>query len=158
MDKIGVSVYDGAQVDELLKQFIPDIVQLSVNALDQRMLVGGQMERLKELGVEIHARSVFLQGLLLMPLGDVPEYFDPIRPLLADWQAAANAQGLTQVQAALSFVRGIPYVDTILVGVESRAQFLSCLKDFSLQGRFDASGLACHDPKFANPVNWSAKK
>jgi aryl-alcohol dehydrogenase-like predicted oxidoreductase len=122
--------------------------------LDQRMLSNGQLQLLKEKGVEVHARSVFLQGLLLMPLNKVPAYFDPIRPLLARWHANANAQGMTPVQAALSFVRDIPYIDTVLVGVDDTVQFQACLKDFSVETSFDASSLACNDPMFVNPALW----
>ena len=61
---------------------------------------------------------------------------------------------MTQVQAALSFVRDIPYVDTVLVGVENLAQFQSCLEDFSVDASFDASNLACNDPMFVNPALW----
>lgn len=151
---IGVSVYHGEQVDAVLKVFKPDIIQLPVSVLDQRMLLNGQLERLKKEGVEIHARSVFLQGLLPMPLDQVPAYFDPIRPLLSRWHTAAQAQNMTPVQAALSFVRDIPYIDTVLVGVESLVQFQSCLEDFSIGASFDASDLACNDPLFVNPALW----
>jgi aryl-alcohol dehydrogenase-like predicted oxidoreductase len=154
VENIGVSVYDGEQAAAVLKIFKPDIVQLPVSILDQRMLWNGQLERLKKEGIEIHIRSVFLQGLLLMPLSQIPAYFAPIRPLLARWHAAAQAQGMTQVQAALSFVRDIPYVDTVLVGVENLAQFRSCLEDFSIDASFDASNLACNDPLFVNPARW----
>ena len=154
VENIGVSVYDGEQVDAVLKIFKPDIVQLPVSVLDQRMLLNGQLERLKKEGTEIHIRSVFLQGLLLMPLSQVPVYFDPIRPLLARWHAAAQAQGMTQTQAALTFVRDIPYVDTVLVGVENLAQFQSCVEEFSIDASFDASNLACNDPMFVNPALW----
>lgn len=154
VQNIGVSVYDGAEVDAVLRIFKPDIIQLPISVLDQRMLLGGQLARLKNEGVEIHARSVFLQGLLLMSLGQIPIFFDPIRSLLARWHAAAHAQGMTLIQAALSFVRDIAYVDTVLVGVESLAQFQSCVADFSIDARFDASGLACNDPMFVNPALW----
>lgn len=154
VERIGVSVYDGVQIDALLKRFNPDIVQLPINVIDQRLLVGGQLERLKAGGTEIHARSVFLQGLLLMALGEIPVYFDPIRPLLTRWHSAAEAQGMSLAQAALSFVRDISYVDTVLVGVENLDQFRSCCADFAVAAKFDASGLACHDPLFVNPALW----
>lgn len=154
VEKLGVSVYDGEQIDAVLKVFRPDIVQLPVSVFDQRMLSNGQLERLKEKGAEVHARSVFLQGLLLMPLDKVPAYFDPIRPLLVRWHTDAKAQGMTLVQAALAFVRDIPYVDTVLVGVEDMGQFQSCVEDFSVKASFDASSLACNEPMFVNPALW----
>ena len=62
--KIGVSVYSSKQIDRVLDNYQIDLVQLPLNILDQRLLNGGQLNRLKEYDVEIHARSVFLQGLL----------------------------------------------------------------------------------------------
>ncbi len=157
VEKIGVSVYDSMQADAVLKKFKPDLIQLPLNVLDQRMLASGHLELLKNEGVEIHVRSVFLQGLLLMPLSNIPAYFEPVRPLLTRWHAAAHAQGLTVNQAALAFVKNIPYVDTVLVGLDNLAQFRSCLNDFAIGKNFDATGLACNDPNFVNPSLWRIK-
>jgi len=152
--KIGVSIYDGSQIDQILNRFKPDIVQAPVNVLDQRLLTSGKLQQLKDLGVEIHIRSVFLQGLLLMSLDKLPTYFGPISPLLTQWHSAAEAQGMTLTQAALSFVRDIPYVDAVLVGVESPEQFHTCANDFSITQSFDARGLSCENPAFVNPALW----
>jgi aryl-alcohol dehydrogenase-like predicted oxidoreductase len=157
IEKIGVSVYDSTQVDALLKKFKPDLIQLPLNVMDQRMLASGHLEMLKNEGVEIHVRSVFLQGLLLMPLNNIPAYFEPVRPLLSRWHTAAHAQGLTVNQAALSFAKNIPYIDTVLVGLDSLAQFHSCFNDFAMDINFDATGLACNDPIFVNPSLWQLK-
>lgn len=157
VEKIGVSVYDSKQVDAVLKKFKPDLIQLPLSILDQRMLTSGHLELLKNEGVEIHVRSVFLQGLLLMPLRNVPAFFEPIFPLLTRWHSAAHAQGLTVNQAALAFVKNIPYVDTVLVGIDSLAQFRSCINDFTIDINFDATGLACNDPGFVNPSLWQLK-
>jgi aryl-alcohol dehydrogenase-like predicted oxidoreductase len=152
--KIGVSVYDSQQLDLVLKIFTPDLIQLPLNVFDQRMLVSGHLELLKNSGVEIHVRSVFLQGLLLMSLNDIPEYFQPIFPLLTRWHNAARDQGLTTHQAAIAFVKNLSYVDTVLVGLDSFPQFDSCVNSFSIEKQFDASGLACNDSAFVNPSLW----
>jgi aryl-alcohol dehydrogenase-like predicted oxidoreductase len=154
VQKIGVSVYDGSQIDSVLKVFNPDLVQLPLNVFDQRMLESGHLELLKSLGTEIHARSAFLQGLLLMPLNDVPSFFKPIYPSLVRWNDAAREQGFTLHQAAIAFVKNIPYVDTILVGLNSFPQLNSCLDSFSSDRKFDASELACNDRIFVNPSLW----
>ena len=154
VEKIGVSVYTADQLDEVMKSFKPDIVQLPLSVLDQRMLLNDRLERMRDARIEIHARSVFLQGLLLMPMNSVPAYFDPIRPLLQRWHASAAEQGLTPTQAALGFVRDMDCVDTVLVGVDDLEQFRSCIADFSTEGSFDASGLACDDARYLNPSLW----
>lgn len=157
VENIGVSVYDNIQVDAVLKKFTPDLIQLPFSVMDQRMLASGHLELLKNQGVEIHVRSVFLQGLLLMPLSNIPAFFEPVRPLLARWHAAAQEQGLTVNQAALSFVKNIPYIDTVLVGFDNLAQFHSCINDFTIDINFDATGLACNAPVFVNPSLWQLK-
>ena len=55
-----------SQIKKVLDLFIPDIIQLPFSVFDQRLLQDGTLSTLKSLGIEIHARSIFLQGLLLM--------------------------------------------------------------------------------------------
>ena len=64
--KIGVSVYDHSQLKSILNIFDIDLVQLPFNILDRRMIDSGMFAKLREMNIEVHARSVFLQGLLLM--------------------------------------------------------------------------------------------
>ena len=132
VDKIGVSVYDGKQVTRILKIFTPDIVQLPISILDQRVLRDGTLDSLYQLGVEVHARSVFLQGLLLMPADEIPIYFNPIRSLLNQFHMAANDQNLTAIQASLTFVRDLTQISKVLVGVQNLQQFQDCARDFKI--------------------------
>ena len=82
VEKIGVSVYNNNQIDRLLSEYDFDLVQLPISILDHRLIESGALEKIKDTGAEIHARSVFLQGILLMPLDVVPSYFLPIRKKL----------------------------------------------------------------------------
>lgn len=154
VSRIGASIYDGAQITALLERFTPDIVQLPINVLDQRLIADGSLSLLHERGVEVHARSAFLQGLLLMPPDALPSFFKPVRSRIEAWRAACHAQAMTPVQAALSFVCDLEAVDCCLVGVQSLAQFETCVRDLGVAGRFDASGLAINDATFVNPANW----
>jgi len=154
VEKIGVSVYDSKQLDAVMKIFKPDLIQLPLSVLDQRMLSSGHLEMLNKKGVEIHVRSAFLQGLLLMPLDKIPAYFKPIKPILIRWHNAIQEQGLTPVQAALSFIKSIPYVNKVIIGVDSLEQFNECVEDFNIEASFDAKGLACNDASFLNPSLW----
>lgn len=152
--KIGVSIYDYSQIDAIFDFFSPDIVQLPFNVLDRRLEYSGHLKKLKEMGVEVHARSVFLQGLLLMPLKKIPPYFSPIYPTLERWHSMVNEQGLTLTGAALSFVKNCKYVDVTLVGVENISQLRECYAEYSASESFDAQDLHCDDTNFINPMFW----
>ena len=154
VERIGASVYEGQQIDALLDRFSPDLIQLPVNVLDQRLVNGRYIETLKERGVEVHARSVFLQGLLLMQPENTPGYFAPLRPLLRRYREVAAEQGLTPTQAALAYVRDLPGIDMVVVGVTDRAQLCQCAEDFAQTRHFAGTGLACDDPSFVNPALW----
>ena len=75
---VGVSVYDASDLALVESRFTPEIVQLPFNALDRRLAELGWLARLHGSGIEIHARSVFLQGLLLMEPASLPRFFAPI--------------------------------------------------------------------------------
>lgn len=153
--KIGLSVYEGAQIDAALARFDIDLVQVPVNVLDQRLISGGQLGRLHERGVEVHVRSVFLQGLLLLDPAATPAYFAPVRPRLAAWRAALEARGLTPARGALAFARSLD-ADVVLVGVEDAAQLAANIADFAAARAegLDFADFALNDEKYVNPGNW----
>lgn len=122
VEKIGISVYSGWQIDKILGRYEIDIVQLPTNVLDQRLLHGGQLSKLKASNVEIHARSAFLQGLLLMEPSKLNEHFDAVKPLLIRYHATIRKQGLLPVQAALGFVTGLHDIDYVVCGVNDHKQ------------------------------------
>jgi len=84
VEKIGVSVYTPAKLAQIISQFPVDLVQIPVNLLDQRFIP--LLPELKARQIEIHARSVFLQGLLLQPMDQINAYFEPIRPVLGKFR------------------------------------------------------------------------
>jgi aryl-alcohol dehydrogenase-like predicted oxidoreductase len=159
VSKVGVSVYTGEQAMAVLARHAVDIVQLPLSLLDQRSILRGELRALKAAGVEIHARSVFLQGLLLMDPETLPPYFDPVRPTLASFRAAAAARGLTALQAALAFVQSRPEVDHFVVGVCDLPQFLEILEAV---GKPPAplpefAPFHCPDERFVNPSLWPSE-
>ena len=63
--KIGISVYSPNEVRRVMKFFKPDIIQFPINIFDQSFLEKNFLFHLSKKGIELHARSIFLQGLLL---------------------------------------------------------------------------------------------
>lgn len=152
--KIGVSVYTAEQIEVVLERFEIDLIQLPINVLDQRLIQGGQLTRLKAAGVEIHARSAFLQGLLLMEPKTLSSYFDKVKTHLIQYQEYLLRLGVTPVQAALSFVAGLDEIDVVICGVNNHHQLEElCSATIPLES-IDFSQFAINDDLILNPSKW----
>ncbi|MGE0483652.1 MAG: aldo/keto reductase [Gammaproteobacteria bacterium] len=159
VERIGASVYNGAEIDALLERYPLELVQLPLNVLDRRLVVGGQLARLVAAGVEVHVRSVFLQGLVLTQPDRLDARFSALRGPLAALRAALTAAGLGVVEGALRAVGGLPGIGTIVVGVTSAAEFREILdaaeRAESSLPRIDFESFGCDDERLLNPARWA---
>lgn len=154
--KVGVSVYAPEELALWLAQGYPlELVQLPANLLDQRFLRSGWLDRLQALGCEIHVRSLFLQGLLLMQPALRPDYFQAFaRPLawLDDWHPH-----LSPLHKALSLIPALPQVSRFVVGVCHAHELAAIASTYAhLHPCHDdeLAALACDAPGLINPAMW----
>lgn len=118
--KIGVSVYDPKTLNEVINLFTPDIVQFPFNIFDQRFVNNGSVKLLQSLGVEIHIRSVFLQGLLLMKQHELPEKFKSAWPkIFNNWFNYQQNVQLDLDEISLGYCLEQEWVDKIVVGIDN---------------------------------------
>lgn len=153
--KIGYSVYHPVELNRIFDRFPPDIVQLPMNIADRRFLNSGWLSRLKSAGVEVHARSAFLQGLLLMNASDRPRKFEPWHSLWRAWDDWLDECSLSPLHAAISYVLEHPQIDRVVVGVDSRAQLLEIVDAAAKHAPPPPASLSCEDEMLINPGMWS---
>lgn len=154
VEKIGVSVYSAAQIDRILTKYTIDIVQLPLNVLDQRLLCSGHLSKLKNAGIEVHVRSAFLQGLLLMTPDKLAPYFDSVRQHLLRYFAFLHENSITPLEAAIGFVSGLEYVDAVICGVNNHLQLDEICSSYKTLPQSLFSEFALSDPAILNPSNW----
>lgn len=156
--KIGVSVYTGDQIDRLMGKFSFDMVQMPINVLDQRLISSARLARLKEKGLEIWARSVFLQGLLLMDLESIHEFFNPIKPHLYKYSKFLDSYGLAPVEGALSFIKKIDKIDYVVIGINNLKQLKTDLeifnKSYHTPSFEEFREFSLNAPEYLNPGLW----
>ena len=154
--KIGVSVYDPLELNQTLRTFKLDLVQLPYNVVDRRFASSGWISELKDAGTEVHARSTFLQGLLLISAKDLPHRFDKWRKIWKRWDALSIANDLSPVKLCLDFVFSNQNIDKIIVGVASREQ-LSEIVQISKSGSSNLNSvfMSSTDKNLIFPNNWS---
>ncbi len=104
VDKIGYSIYSPQDLDKLYEKFKPDIVQLPINIFDKRFESSGWLDILSDDKCEVHSRSVFLQGLLLLENNNRPNYFSYWNNVFEAYQIHLDKNKLTKLDAALHHV------------------------------------------------------
>ena len=156
IEKIGISVYEEKEIQQALDCFPVDLIQLPISIVDQRKLHGGYLKSLSQKGIEIHARSIFLQGLILMSPQNIPKYFKPIIPMIEKIHNEANELGVSVLHLAIDFIRNIKELDCVLFGVGSYAQLSEILMAFKtpINAELDYSSYALDDPAYVNPKLW----
>lgn len=152
--KIGVSIYDPSELEQLTGHWDLGLVQAPFSIWDRRLLESGWAHRLKARGVELHTRSAFLQGLLLMPPDKRPTWFNQWSTLWSSWTQWLRESELSPLDACLRFVLSIPEIDRVVLGVDSSvhlreivASAVGPLPDYETT---PIPG----DPILLNPVQW----
>jgi aryl-alcohol dehydrogenase-like predicted oxidoreductase len=153
--KIGISIYDPGQLDALIPRYRFDLVQAPLNLVDRRLHGSGWLQRLKDGGVEVHTRSAFLQGLLLMPQSDIPQRFAPWAELWGRWHAWLATRDLSAVQACLAYPLSLPWIDRVVVGANSVGQLSEILFAERALCCDDFPDLQCDAEDLINPVRWA---
>ena len=155
ISKIGVSVYSPEILTAISRDFDVDIVQVPFNLFDQQILSSGWSDKLKSNGVEIHTRSVFLQGLLLMQKSALPDYFMKYWPAHFEaWYNFLDYNRADALDVALKFALQQDWIDKIVVGVDSVSQLKALVKIEKSSEPIDFPLLGSHDPNLINPSKW----
>jgi aryl-alcohol dehydrogenase-like predicted oxidoreductase len=154
VEKIGVSIYSPDELDQLTREYALDLVQVPFNVVDRRISTSGWLERLYSAGVEVHLRSIFLQGLLLMSQQGRPRAFDRWNRLWTKWHEWLQMYDALPAHVCLAFALSQPGISRVIVGVDTSSQLRGLLE--SLQGNavVPPPELACEDIELVNPSLW----
>jgi len=156
VQKIGVSIYSPDELEVVCDKIKIDLVQAPLNVIDRRMETTGWLDRLKDDGVEVHTRSVFLQGLLLMERTKIPQMFSRWSSLWDEWHEKLKVLGVSPLAASLAYPLSLEQVDKVIVGVDSAVQLSEILQvvENANEGP-DTSFMRSTDLDLINPSNWN---
>lgn len=155
--KFGVSVYTNSELESLLAYPV-DLVQLPFNMLDNQAQRGSLIAAAKQKGMEVHTRSVFLQGLFFME--SLPEKLKALKPYLDQVAKASVTYGIGLSDIALNYVVQQEQIDQVLIGVDTVAQLnqnlesLNCRMPAELMAQLNA--LRVEDDSLLNPSTWNS--
>lgn len=148
VQKIGVSVYTPKVLENLIERYPIEIVQFPMNILDQSFVP--LLPKLKEKNIEVHTRSTFLQGLLLME--QIPEYFNSVKDKI-------NSVPKPRLEHTLNFGKQQKNVDKMVLGITRLQDLQEIVEAYSKNmPETDYSQYVITDEKYINPSMWQIKK
>ena len=157
INKIGYSLYEPQELFDLLEAGLhPDIVQLPYSILDRKF--EPYFDLLKNKGVEIHVRSVFLQGLYFKNPEQLSNKLSILKSVLSELQNISKQNNLDISELCLDFIRQNCKIDYAVIGVESEDQLreVSQVKNCNLNWDIILETLDSYNIKkeLLNPSNW----
>ena len=156
--KFGVSIYAPTELDSLYSQipnFVPDIVQTPLNVMDQSIASSGWLTRLSEMNVEVHIRSVFLQGLLLQHPHERSVGFSKWSSAFTQFDSWSNAQQMSPLAACIGHVLSYPEVSRVIIGVTSANELSQIIAASSGDHVRAPQSLQVTDVDLIQPMNWN---
>lgn len=156
VEKIGVSIYSPKELDEIPVFGALDIIQAPLNVIDRRIYSSGWLHRLHDQGVEVHTRSAFLQGLLLISRTSIPTQFFGWSDLWDTWHNWLISNGLTAAEASLGYVFSFREVDRVVVGVDTSEQLNQLIQAARVSLNVSFPDISSLDEKLINPSYWNS--
>ena len=154
INKIGVSIYTIEELNKIITKFNIDLALIPFNIFDQRTLKNNYLEKLKNKKIEIHARSIFLQGLLVMSRNSIPNKFNIYDGYFSRWNKLIKKHKINKYSACLNYVLSNKNIDKAIVGIDNSSHLKSLvmsLDHFNIPiENVDAS----KEIKLINPSKW----
>lgn len=155
--RVGLSAYASDDPVGLARRFRPDVIQVPASLLDQRLLVDGSLAAVRDLGVEVHLRSIFLHGLLFRPPDRLPTEAKAAAARLSRARRMIAEGRSDPLQAALGFALSRPEASAVIVGAATAAEFAAVLAAAaSPPPDLDWDDMALDNPEALDTRRWAA--
>lgn len=157
INNIGVSLYSNDEFESVLEFDEITLIQLPFNLLDNNNKRGNILKKAKAKGIEIHTRSVFLQGLFFKNTSDLSIKIKPLRPYLNSLNDLCN-KDYKMNDLAINYVCNQKNIDKVLIGVDNvhqlESNILSEKKNIEKELIKKIEAIDVKETKILNPSNW----
>jgi len=157
IDNIGVSVYTNNELESVLKFDEISLVQLPFNLLDNDNKRRSILKKAKIKGIEVHTRSVFLQGLFFKKTSELGDKIKPLEPYLRSLNDLCDKDYKIN-DLALNYVCNKKNIDRVLIGVDNvvqlKANIASEKRNIQKEIFKKIEAIDVKEIELLNPSNW----
>ena len=154
INKIGVSIYNFNTLDKILDEFEVDMIQVPFNILDRRLATKNYLNKIKKKKIQIHVRSIFLQGILLTNIKKMPKKFLKWKNLFKTWYTWLEKNKLSKLQACLNFILSFKQIDVIIFGACSKIQIKQIINTVNQSTKLYPKNIISNNLKLIDPRQW----
>lgn len=155
--RLGVSLYSTEEIEAVLDRGGVKLIQVPFNVLDNSLVKGDLLQRAESMGIEVHTRSVFLQGAFFMSK-EQAEGHQSIRSIARDLERLrmwCKKNEISMQQLCLAYVLRKTYISGVLFGVENLGQLEELLDVISEVPAIDKfQEWRVQHLQMLNPTNW----
>ena len=127
---VGVSVYEIDEAIKCIESNKTNFMQLPYSIFDQRMKAGGVFDIAKKATTQIHSRSAFIQGLILMKEEEIPPFLEKAKPIIRKIDKICEMYGLSRIELAIGFVKKQEEISHLVFGVDNIEQLREDIEVF----------------------------
>ena len=128
--KCGVSVYEPEEAKRCFDSPFVNFIQAPYSIFDHRMKKSGVLDRGNDESCEVHTRSAFIQGLVVMDEEEVPVFLSEARPVIRKINTLCEEINASPVQLALQYVKREIGISHLVFGVDSLEQLKEDIRYF----------------------------
>ena len=154
--KVGFSSYNIDELEKYLKIFKFDIIQIPINPFNinkKKILLLKNLK--KKYKIEIHARSIFLQGLGLEKVSRLPKKFDILKQKIIEIDQLTKKYKVSRYNFFISLIKSLKIIDYAIIGMRNKKDFYSLenLKLIKIQNK-DIYNFEIKNKKLIDPRSW----
>lgn len=153
IDRFGYSIYLFKDLKKICKNFKPDILQCPYSIIDRRLEKKSLLKYLKFNKIEVHVRSIFLQGLLVVDPLKLPKKFLKWKKIFQKFSKSMSDHQVSNLSGCLNFVQNNKYIDQILIGVDNIKQ-LKEISNVKTNKKIKYPNIFSKNEKLINPSKW----
>ena len=116
------------EITEIIDDSLIQLIQVPGNIFNQDILLSKELNEFEKNGGEIHIRSVFVQGLILMHSNKIPKKFEKFKQAINIFQNISKELSVDPAILAISCVKYIIPKSKIVLGFDNIEQ-LKILND-----------------------------
>lgn len=106
-------------MEKIINKYQIDFIQVPFNIFDRRIENEKLIKKIKRKGIEVHARSIFLQGLLIKNNLRIPKKLLVLKKSLKLWKKWLEKNNISALNACLNFVLRNKNIDKIVIGLNN---------------------------------------